>query len=84
MATVTGITVKRADEIAGASVVSGRIVPQTGQLELTKGDGTTQNAGLVVAAPITRSAWRADAREIGSHEDSYSDCQRDARPQSQC
>lgn len=55
MATVTGITVKRADEIAGASVVSGRIVPQTGQLELTKGDGTTQNAGLVVAAAI--ASW---------------------------
>jgi len=48
MATVTGLTAARMLSIEAASVVSGAIV--SGNLILTKKDGTTINAGAVVGA----------------------------------
>lgn len=49
MATVTGITVERAEEIEAASVVSGSIDEITGHLMLTKAGGAVIDAGLVIA-----------------------------------
>jgi microcystin-dependent protein len=46
MATVTGLTAARMLEIEGESIVSGEIV--SGDLILTKHDGTTINAGPVI------------------------------------
>jgi len=49
MATVEGITVEKAQEIEDASVVSGSI-NGSGRLILVKGDGSTIDAGQVVAS----------------------------------
>lgn len=49
MATVTGITAERAEEILGESIVSGEIVG--GSLILTKDNGGTVNAGVVSSTP---------------------------------
>lgn len=49
MATITGLTAQRMQEIEAASVIDGEIVG--GNLILTKHDGTTINAGPVVGPP---------------------------------
>jgi hypothetical protein len=54
MATVTGITAERAQEIEDASVVSGEISP-SGHLLLTKHGGAEVDAGVVVPPPI--ASW---------------------------
>jgi hypothetical protein len=54
MASVTGITAEKAQEIADASVSSGHIDSTSGHLILTQAGGTEVDAGSV-AAPLT--AW---------------------------
>lgn len=48
MASVTGITAERAEEIWNASVVSGAINQSTGRLELTTRGGTILDGGSIV------------------------------------
>jgi microcystin-dependent protein len=49
MATITGLTAERMQEIEDASIIDGEIVD--GNLILTKHDGTTINAGPVIGPP---------------------------------
>lgn len=69
MATVTAITAAKADEVLGQSVVSGIINP-SGHLILTRGDGSTIDAGDF-STILTDIAEAAVAGEVATQIPNY-------------
>jgi len=69
MATVTGITAEKADEILGQSVVSG-VINASGHLILTRGNGSTIDAGDF-SAIITSIAQAQVSTEVAAQIPNY-------------
>lgn len=69
MATVTAITAAKADEVLGQSVVSG-IINASGHLILTRGNGSTIDAGDF-SAILTAIANESVAEEVAAQMPNY-------------